>query len=96
MPTYVYQCTKCKEKWEEIHPVSDIDLPLSEPCISCDAQGDLGTNVIVRVPTFANLAKATGGMKQLSKGKMDPEVKSRIEAIKNRSDIAPETSKIDF
>ena len=96
MPTYQYRCTECGFKWEEVLRVKDIDEPLINSCISCDAKGDIASNTIVRVPTMANLGKAQSDLKGVSKQKMDPTVRDRIELIKNRKDVAPETSKIDW
>jgi len=87
MPIYLYKCLKCNERWEDHLSVSQIDEPLSQECVYCGVKHN-----IVRVPTMANLAAA----EMNEKAKMDPIVRQRLEKIKNRADIEPSTSKIDF
>lgn len=40
MPSYKYQCLSgCKESFNKILKIADRNLPVSEPCPSCKAEG---------------------------------------------------------
>ena len=46
--TYTFKCETCEHTWEESIPMKDMDVPLSKPCPSCEAEG-----VIKRIIAFA-------------------------------------------
>jgi len=35
MPTYEYQCKRCKHAFEDIHKIADRDRPCAAPCPAC-------------------------------------------------------------
>lgn len=35
MPTYEYQCKRCKHAFEDIQKIADRDAPCSAPCPAC-------------------------------------------------------------
>ena len=39
MPLYDYDCTNCKEQWEEVHSMTDAKKPVSLPCPKCGIVG---------------------------------------------------------
>jgi len=39
MPTYEYQCRKCRHAWEDIKKIDDRDAPCSAPCPACRKRG---------------------------------------------------------
>jgi len=39
MPTYEYQCRKCKHAFEDIKKIDDRDAPCSAPCPACKKRG---------------------------------------------------------
>jgi putative FmdB family regulatory protein len=39
MPTYEYQCKRCKHAFEDIKKIDDRDLPCSAPCPQCGKRG---------------------------------------------------------
>jgi len=39
MPTYEYQCRKCKHAFEDIKKIDDRDSPCSAPCPACKKRG---------------------------------------------------------
>ena len=56
MPTYEYQCAKCRHAWEDIYKIADRDLPCSAPCPQC---GKRGVGRGISVPVMG--ADATAG-----------------------------------
>lgn len=38
MPTYLYECVSCRDRWDVIKPISQLDEP--ERCEKCDALGE--------------------------------------------------------
>jgi len=36
MPNYNYECDKCGKLWDEIHSISERDLPTTKPCPHCN------------------------------------------------------------
>ena len=39
MPSYDYDCTNCKNEWEDTLPISLMKKPLSDPCPKCGTIG---------------------------------------------------------
>jgi len=39
MPTYEYQCRKCKHAFEDIKRIDDRDAPCAAPCPACGKRG---------------------------------------------------------
>lgn len=39
MPTYEYQCRKCKHAFQDIKKIDDRDAPCSAPCPACRKRG---------------------------------------------------------
>ena len=39
MPTYEYQCTRCKHAFEDIKRIDDRDAPCAAPCPACRKRG---------------------------------------------------------
>jgi putative FmdB family regulatory protein len=39
MPTYEYQCRKCKHAFEDINLIDDRDAPCAAPCPACGKRG---------------------------------------------------------
>jgi len=39
--TYTYNCENCNETWEDRQLLVDRDLPTSEPCPHCKAEGNV-------------------------------------------------------
>ncbi len=35
MPTYEYECTRCGHRFQQLLTVSDMQLPLKDPCPAC-------------------------------------------------------------
>ena len=66
MPTYNYECDKCKKLWEEIHMMKDRDLPTNLPCPKCKAEGTVKKSWTGCTPALGadytlTPDKATGG-----------------------------------
>lgn len=36
MPTYTYECSKCKEVWDDFLSISKMDEPCQAPCPKCE------------------------------------------------------------
>ena len=34
--TYTYRCDACDHQWEDRLPMSDRDVPTTQPCVHCD------------------------------------------------------------
>ena len=39
MPTYEYQCKRCKHAFEDIQKIADRDAPCGAPCPQCGKRG---------------------------------------------------------
>jgi putative FmdB family regulatory protein len=39
--TYTYRCDSCNEQWEDRLPMSDRDVPISQPCPHCKAEASV-------------------------------------------------------
>lgn len=43
MPIYEYFCENCETQFEKLLKMSEIDLPVSEPCPICNIEGKIET-----------------------------------------------------
>ena len=41
MPVYEYGCNECSHEFEEFKTIAEYDIPLSEPCPSCETIGEI-------------------------------------------------------
>jgi len=39
MPSYNYECDKCKKLWDDIRSIAERDKPTKEPCPYCKKKG---------------------------------------------------------
>ena len=90
MPTYTFLCKECKQQWEEVLKISEIDNPLSEPCPVCD------NKAVIRLMSAPAQRSTKRGKNDFNPDLMPPEVKKRLEKIKNTKNINKETSKLDW
>lgn len=37
--TYTYLCDGCKQQWDDSHIIANRDVPVSQPCPHCKAEG---------------------------------------------------------
>lgn len=95
MPTYTYKCYTakkgCDHKWDEQLSINDRNNPLDGHCPKCGKK-----DTIIRMITATSIAGTQNAAGRFDAGKMDPVVREKLEAIKNRHDINPNTSKIDW
>lgn len=53
MPIYQYACGSCRGDFERMISMSDMEVPLSEPCKLCGAVGQI-QKVILTAPIFGD------------------------------------------
>ena len=51
MPTYLYKCSECDAKFEEVHRIAERELPLQASCESCS--GSL--QIVPQLPTMITM-----------------------------------------
>lgn len=70
MPFYDYECNNCEHKWEEMQSMTNIDIPIAQPCPQCGVQ-----NCIIRIchsppigdPVRLGIIKPDSGMREVLK-----------------------------
>ena len=67
MPEYVFECNSCEHLFEEIHTISNMDVPLNNPCPSCKKDGTIIRIVgCSRIVDSARLESTKGRLKPTS------------------------------
>jgi len=70
MPNYTYQCEFCSHNWEEFLSISNMDIPLSNPCPECEEK-----DTILRIcfsppigdPVRLGIIKPDSGVREILK-----------------------------
>ena len=82
MPTYVFRCENCKNKFDEFLSMSDNDKPLKNPCPKCKKKKvvrDYGSEGVgMALDTTLSPNKATGGAWNELMAKIKPGIPSRF------------------
>ena len=67
MPEYVFECKKCEYSFDEIHTIMNMDVPLNNPCPSCQEIGNIIRIVgCSRIVDSARLESTKGRLKPTS------------------------------
>ena len=78
MPAYTYRCEACKHEFERVYKIADRDLPINEPCPSCNTQGQV-LKTISGAPSLGDPVRL--GIRKTDQG--FKEVMQKIHAEKN-------------
>lgn len=69
MPIYEFSCKKCNHVFDEMLSMNEYDLPLSQPCPSCQATDSVnrhwGTAPSIGDPVRLGITKPPQGFKDL-------------------------------
>ena len=64
MPVYEYGCSECSHQFEAFKTIAEYDIPLNEPCPSCETIGE-----IERLVSGAEICDPVSlGLKKVPKG----------------------------
>lgn len=94
-PLYEYFCNDttpnigCGYRWSEVQSIEDRMIPMNAPCPKCEKS----ENICREYSPISQIGKK---FDYLSAKNMDPEVKSRLENIKNSNIQNPNTNKLDW
>lgn len=69
MPAYTYHCNNCSHDFEKILKIADRDLPIQEPCPSCNTEGQVHKTILgapsLGDPVRLGIIKPDSGFKEV-------------------------------
>lgn len=69
MPAYTYHCSNCNHDFEKVLKIADRDLPVTEPCPQCSAEGQVHKTILgaptIGDPVRLGVIKPDNGFKEV-------------------------------